>query len=175
MKAVKFAKTEFPLKPYAAFAGPFFFDSNDTRQVVEGTFEELKSKVKAESDILKALKISAKMAILYGVPGLLYHVQLIENLVEQEKERAATVSHIAVDALKWLLLAEKLVGEDTLAYKMLKHYLPGDAVDNKNYFSDKKKEIIDKGDLTETDIKMCERGAEYAFEQCEADVRAHSI
>lgn len=124
-------------------------------QIVEtdaARLNERINQVKTASDeqIDDAILCSQKMAIFYGVPGLIQYVKLHTMVLQHELAKGELVQQQAFNTLSYLQLAQRLYENNPAEVKrLMMQLLPEDLIDSPDYWRDKKTNLIQLGQIEE--------------------------
>lgn len=152
-----------------------FFDTVKNRtisQINETDASLLNAKInqikKGDDEKLDEAILSAKkMAVYYGVPGLLQYVNLNVMIMKHEKAQGEIVQQQAFNTFVYLQLAEKLYTQNPDKFnRLIKDLLPAEDVSSPVYWQEKKEELIKLGSLENIFHEAIEEG-ERMFNECQ--------
>lgn len=88
-----------------------------------------------------------KLAVFYGVPGLVKYVDVILAAMRELKAEGDSVEQMGFEALEYLILAQRIYEVDARALKFVKDIMPSEAPLSADYWQVKKELIYELVDI----------------------------
>lgn len=119
----------------------------ETRPEVLDKMIREKSKPGEEQDMYEASLCAQKMAIYYGVPGLIHYINLEIKVIQELLEQGEIVGAQSFNTLCYLHLAKCIFDVEGQVSKLTSELLPEENITAKDYWEKKIAVLNELGDL----------------------------
>ena len=147
-------KPRFPNLPVSA---AFFTNSQDPTETDYAKLVTLMNESMQNGDPDKAQRIASRIALYYGVPGLIHYVNNSIVIMRKELEQGEEIQQMGFNTLVYLNLAKELWTNNADAKHLMTSLMPEQSISD-NYWNSQKALLVELASLEGLDIKAADSG-----------------